>query len=86
MCLKGAPALCFWDELGRLRHVGLWLPGQGGDAGTFLSSRGRSEQLKGGCGYTGSWCTSLNDGTKMRCEPELLCQKKHQNSKENECS
>lgn len=43
---------------------------------TFLSSRSRSEQLKGGCGYTGSWCTSLSDGTKMRWEPELVCKKK----------
>ena len=43
---------------------------------TFLSSRSRSEQLKGGCGYTGSRCASLSDGTKMRWEPELVCKEK----------
>ena len=53
---------------------------------TFLSSRSMSEQLKGGCGYTDSWCTSLSDGTKMRCEPELVCKGKKtcQKRKENE--
>ena len=49
---------------------------------TFLSSRSRSEQLKGGCGYTDSWCTSLSDGTKMRCEPELVCKGKKNMSEE----
>lgn len=38
---------------------------------TFLSWGGRSGQVNGGCGYRGSWCASLSDGTKTRREPEL---------------